>query len=49
MKPENMDMSTPVTHGELRDEIELLDQKFKHWLDVWAGPLLARIGPPNNR
>ena len=49
MKPENMDMSTPVTHGELRDEIELLDQKFKQWLEAWAGALIPRMDASEQR
>ena len=48
------DMSTPVTRGELRDELQQfkvslehleqkLDQKFDQKLEMWGGALLARI------
>ena len=43
------DMSTPVTRGELREELERLRQEFrqefatKRDLEIWAGALQARI------
>ena len=45
------DMSTPVTRGELREELagfeqrfeQKLDQKFDHKLEIWAGAILARM------
>ena len=49
---EEMDMSTPVTRGELREEIALLEQKIdqklahfatKRELEFWGGALLARM------
>jgi len=33
------DMTTPVTRGEMRTELERLEQK----LEMWGGALLARI------
>ena len=46
------DMSTPVTRGELREELEQLKQQFelrlaplatKAELEIWGGALLERI------
>ncbi|HEY0479252.1 MAG TPA: hypothetical protein VGD37_17155 [Kofleriaceae bacterium] len=38
-----LDMSAPVTRGELRAELAQLDQKFDQKLEFWGGALLARI------
>lgn len=37
------EMSTPVTRGELREELAHLEQRFDGKLELWGGPLLARI------
>lgn len=49
MTPDATDMSTPVTRGELREELAQLDQKFKQWLEIWGGALLARIESTEHR
>jgi hypothetical protein len=47
------DMSTPVTRGELRDELAQLEnrieRKFDDKLDLWGGALLARITESEKR
>ena len=54
------DMSSPVTRGELREELDLLDRKFDNKLDLldrkfdnkldlWGGALLARIAESEKR
>jgi hypothetical protein len=47
------DMSTPVTRGELRDELEQLearlDRKLDQKLETWGGALLARIASGEQR
>jgi hypothetical protein len=48
---DSTDMSTPVTRGELKAELEQfeirleqrLEQKFEQKLEFWGGALLARI------
>jgi flagellar biosynthesis/type III secretory pathway chaperone len=40
-----LDMSAPVTRGELREELALFDQK----LELWGGALLARITESEQR
>jgi cell division septum initiation protein DivIVA len=46
-------MSTPVTRGELREELALLEQKieqkFDQKLELWGGALLARITESDQR
>jgi hypothetical protein len=37
------DMSTPVTRGELRDELQQLELRIDRKLEIWGGALLARI------
>lgn len=41
------DMSTPVTRGELREELwqfeARLEARFDHKLEMWGGALLARM------
>jgi hypothetical protein len=56
-----VDMSTPVTRGELREELALLEQKieqkleqkleqkFDQKLELWGGALLARITESDQR
>jgi hypothetical protein len=44
-----LDMSAPVTRGELREELALLDQKFDQKLEFWGGALLARITESEQR
>jgi hypothetical protein len=39
------DMTTPVTRGEMRAELERLEQK----LEMWGGALLARIDSGEQR
>ena len=43
------DMSTPVTRGELRDELSHLERKLDNKLDLWGGALLARIAESEKR
>jgi hypothetical protein len=48
------DMSTPVTRGELRAELQQLEQKLAHLatkneLEIWGGGLLARIESTETR
>jgi hypothetical protein len=49
MTPDAPDMSTPVTRGELREDLAQLDQKFKQWLEIWGGALLTRIESTEQR
>lgn len=53
MTTDATDMSTPVTRGELREELAKfeirLDQKFDQKLDLWGGALLARIAESEKR
>ena len=51
-----LDMSTPVTRGELREELarfelrsEQLEQKFDQKFELWGGALLARITESEQR
>jgi chromosome segregation ATPase len=43
------DMSTPVTRGELREELTQLETRFDQKLDIWAGALMARINAGEHR
>jgi hypothetical protein len=49
MTPDAPDMSTPVTRGELREDLAQLDLKFKQWLEIWGGALLTRIESTEQR
>jgi hypothetical protein len=50
-------MSTPVTRGELREELaqlevrleQKLEARFDHKLEIWGGALLARIQSSEQR
>jgi hypothetical protein len=44
-----LDMSTPVTRGELREELAVLELKFEQKLELWGGALLARITESDQR
>jgi len=43
------DMATPVTRGELREELGQLERRFDEKLDLWGGALLARIESSEQR
>jgi hypothetical protein len=47
------DMTTPVTRGELRQELtelrQELRQEFRYGLEMWGGALLARIEASEQR
>jgi hypothetical protein len=43
------DMSTPVTRGELREDLARLEVRFDHKLEMWGGALLARIESSEKR
>jgi vacuolar-type H+-ATPase subunit I/STV1 len=49
MTPDPPDMTTPVTRGELREDLAQLDPKFKQWLEIWGGALLVRIESTEQR
>jgi predicted AAA+ superfamily ATPase len=43
------DMSSPVTHGELRDELAQLERRFDDKLGLWGGALQAPIAATETR
>lgn len=43
------DMSTPVTRGELREELDVLRQEMATKFDWWGGALLERIKDSETR
>lgn len=43
------DMSTPVTRGELREEMDVLRQEMATKFDWWGGALLERIKDSEKR
>jgi hypothetical protein len=49
MTADTIDMSAPVTRGELREELARFEQKLDQKLEIWGGALLARIADSERR
>jgi hypothetical protein len=49
MTADATDMSTPVTRGELKEELAKFEIKLDQKLELWGGALMARIADSERR